>query len=112
VQSKSHTYAFAHFSKRVGERIGPDIDPHHLWSAVSYGVDNQPSELVEFVVRMSRCGRRLWRLNLEQGVFFVIYDHTINCPITVLDPNQCGGRFGEPTIKPQGKRTLNLKELS
>lgn len=103
--------AHRHFCKRVRERIGDSVDPQQLWDACRYGVDHLPNDLLEFVTRTSRTGRRLWRLNLKAGTFFLIYDHEIDCPITVLDPNATDRPFNRNTVKPQGKLTLDLREI-
>lgn len=79
---------FTHFAQRVAERIGDDVDPRHLWEGLRWAIAENRQDLVEFVVRLSRKrGRRLWKFRRpDQRFFFVIYDHDLDCPITVMRP--------------------------
>lgn len=75
-----------HFIQRVHERIGPHVDPHAVWVSIIAGIECR-SDDVQFVGRLGRCGRRLWRFTVDGEPFFVVFDHEKNIPITVLPPH-------------------------
>lgn len=104
-------HGFLHFEKRCAERIGPGVDAKHIWDVMRHEIENGSGEIVQFVARMSRSGRRLWKITIRQGVYFVIYDHELDCPITVLDPHKEGNPFDWSEVRPQGKHTINLRDL-
>lgn len=75
---------YLHFAQRVEERIGTHIKPKILWQVLSKAVQEGDSAIVTFVRRISRTGRRLWRFQIAGEPYFLIYDHELECPITVL----------------------------
>lgn len=93
-----------HFSKRVNERICPTINGDHLWHMLRKAIaTNHPG--VTFIMRISRKGRRLWRFDVNDEPFFLVYDHQLDCPITVMRPT------GE-TKKHNGlEGSVNLEDL-
>lgn len=78
---------YAHFAKRVTERIGDHVEPRPLWFGLIQAIQDNDTTLISFVARINRSGRRLWRFTVEGAPFFVIYDHNLNCPVTVLPPD-------------------------
>lgn len=93
--------AFLHFQQRTHERIGPDVDAYRLWRRLTAWIEND-SDKVQFVARVNKSGRRLWRFTVDGRPFFTIYDHDAKCPITVLLPEGC--------IKPHPD--LNYQEIN
>lgn len=90
---------YQHFSRRVAERMGEDIDARMLWRSLIQIIETETeTEHLQFMARINRDGRRLWRLYLRGKPFFVIYDHSIGCPITVIGPSGLVGRSGKSPI--------------
>lgn len=85
-----------HFSQRVAERAGPDVDAKVLWSVLIERINQpEPTPYLTFIARINKQGRRLWKIEVGDRVFFIVYDHRIDCPITLLPPSgyakrQCG----------------------
>lgn len=95
---------YRHFEKRVHERIGPQVNAGYLWDALIDQINRPvPTPHVTFIVRMSRKGRRLWRFYLDGEARFVIFDHRLGCPITILK--------AERGTRPQGKGQFNLEKF-
>ncbi|MBB95598.1 MAG: hypothetical protein CML68_13535 [Rhodobacteraceae bacterium] len=93
-----------HWKHRVTERIGC-VDPKTLWDAVQWAVANDRDDLAEFVCRVSKTGRRLFRIKVPPGrVFFVLINTDTMTPITVMPP---GFR-----VNRQGKRAMVLRDAS
>lgn len=77
---------YIHFTQRVAERIGDGVDPKLLWDIVIREIERNSSPHLTFIRRLNRKGRRLWRISLKGKFYFIVFDHEINCPITVLPP--------------------------
>jgi hypothetical protein len=90
---------YIHFARRVRERIGPQVRPKELWDYLIDAIQSNDASKVQFMGRVSRKGRRLWRFEVEGDPFYVIYDHSIDCPITILKPVGCVNRHSD-TRKP------------
>lgn len=77
---------YLHFAQWVRERIGDHIKPKVLWLVLTKAVREGDERVVTYVQRISRTGRRLWRFQIAGEPYFLIYDHELECPITVLLP--------------------------
>lgn len=89
-----------HFAQRVAERIGPDYPARMLWDALIWAIENERTDLVSFVSRVSRCGRRLFRFRATDGRFFFVLYHTENKqPITIMPPGFTIGREGKSKME-------------
>jgi len=79
---------FAHFARRVRERIGPHIDAEDLWLRIVIAMEDQRWDLLRFVGRTDRNTlRRIWMIRIgADGVFYVLFDHRRFQPITILLP--------------------------
>lgn len=92
----SHRGAYLHFSKRVHERVGPEEDATAHWWRIIVAVETRNTSVMEFMGRLDRKHRRLWRYHLEgPRPFYVVFDHAATCPITILTqdrPLRCGSR--------------------
>jgi len=88
-----------HFHKRVLERIGPHIDPATLEEGLFWAIENDRADLVEFVARVNRKGRRLFRFRAADGrVFIALLDLRKSRAVTVLTPSGTIKRFGGGAI--------------
>lgn len=92
-----------HFERRVAERLGPQWDAETLWRVLIEEIHRNESKYLTFIARMARNGRRLWRVETSIKTFFVLYDHAIDCPVTVLV---------DGTVRPQGKNEIDLGEYA
>lgn len=91
--------AYLHFQKRVRQRVGDHIDPKELWHGVSRAIENGDNSLCAFVTRINRDGRRLWRITCHGETFFVVYDHNLSCPITIMPPGFTARREGRHSLR-------------
>lgn len=91
-----HAFVYAHFARRVRERVDAEIDPLDHWWRIVVAIDKGDSETLTFLGRLNRRGRRLWRYALPDGrKFLVIFDHDIDAPITIFGDEKiqrCGSR--------------------
>lgn len=89
LSTKSHRQktCFGHFKKRLKERVSDKLDPKLIWDGIISAIDRRDTEYVTFVARTNRQGRRLWRVGTEDVGFFIIFDHKLGCPVTVLPRN-------------------------
>ena len=78
---------FIHFKRRLAERVSEVIDPLVIWDGIISSIEQGDPSLVSFVARTNRNGRRVWRVGVEAVPFFVIFDHELGCPVTVLPPD-------------------------
>ena len=79
------TAAWLHFSARVEERLGGSPPPRLLWDSVVLAVDRGGDDVVQFCRRIDRDrSRRLWRVRLSTRTIFVVFDHGLGVPLTVL----------------------------
>lgn len=80
--------ASLHFKQRVAERIGPDIDADLLARSILHDVQHGIEDRVKYVGRVSRCGRRVFQVNLpERNVFYALVNTVDMACLTVLPPN-------------------------
>ena len=82
--SERRRNCFHHFARRLAERVSRDMDATRLWLEVIEGVNRSDRTNISFVARLNRRGRRLWRVQVSARRFFIVYDHKLNCPVTVL----------------------------
>lgn len=93
---ETHRGAFLHFSRRIRERVGPEEDAVAHWWKIIVAIEAGDTKVMEFMGRLTRTGRRLWRYHLEDmPPTYVVFDHTNHCPVTILTqerPLRCGSR--------------------
>ena len=77
---------YLHFTRRVRERIGDHIPPRALWNVLTKAVQENDEGIVTYVGRLNKRERRLWRFQVSGDTYFLIFDHDLECPITVLLP--------------------------
>lgn len=76
--------ATPHFKFRVAERLG-NIDPDVLAREVVYAIERGLEDRVQFISRVSRCGRRLFRVILPGlSPFYVVLNTKTMACLTVL----------------------------
>ena len=94
----------SHFSQRVRERLWPvfgQIDPIEFFEVVKASILHG-DERLSYVCRISRDGKRLWRIEAPpKGHFYVVARQEDDrvFPITVLLPGMSVGREGKSTLK-------------
>lgn len=92
-----------HFRERVAERIGPDVDADQLAELLFLAIDTGRDDLVQFVTRISKDGRRLFKFRVLDGrVFFALLNTNERTAITVLRPDLPVSRVGKPSLIPEG----------
>ncbi|MEO9633088.1 MAG: hypothetical protein ABJG14_21930 [Sulfitobacter sp.] len=84
---------FSHFSRRLGERVEPSLDAKVIWDGIIDAIERGDTLYVAFIARLNKKGRRLWRVGGGPCAytFFIVYDHALNCPVTVLDTTKVAG---------------------
>lgn len=93
----------SHFNQRVRERLWPtfgEIDPEQLFAALQEYI-NTGHHYLSYVCRISRDGKRLWRIEVPPiGHFYVVVRHADGrvFPMTVLLPGMRVGREGKEAI--------------
>lgn len=99
-QARKKRIEQSHFNKRVRERLWPvfgPIDPMILFQEISeYIASGDPR--MSYVGRISRYGRRLWRLDVPQkGHFYIVVQHDGDrtTPMTILMPGMRYERVGK-----------------
>ncbi len=89
-----------HFAQRVAERIDPDYPAKALWEGLIWAIESERTDLVRFVARVSRCGRRLFRFRVTDGrTFFVLYHTERKQPITIMPPGFVVPREGKSRME-------------
>lgn len=90
----------SHFNQRVRERLWPvfgQVDPMILYQEIiEYLANGHPR--MTYIGRISRYGRRLWRLEMPpSGHCYVVVQHDENrtTPMTVLMPGMRYDRVGK-----------------
>lgn len=74
-----------HWRQRVNERIRT-VDPDVLWRGIEAAIRDDRRDLVQFVGRLNRTGRRLFRFRVPDGrTFTAIIDTVAWVPVTVLE---------------------------
>lgn len=83
------TNCLRHFYGRVRERIGPHIDPQVFARGIIEEMKKgRDSPALLFIARLGGgCARRVWRVTIDGTNHFIIYDHRLNAPVTVLLPS-------------------------
>lgn len=80
--------ARGHFRARVGERLSPNLDGDALFDAIRSAIERGETDVVAFVGRLSRDGRRLFAFKSphDRGLHFAIVDTAGDrpLPITIL----------------------------
>jgi hypothetical protein len=93
-----------HFIERVAERIGPHVDARALARWIVDAIRKDRTDLVEYVSRVSRDGKRVFRFRLRDEVFFVLVDtQNMQC-VTVFRPGFAVGREGRSKIILEGSQ--------
>ena len=90
-----------HFATRVRERIGPDVDADGLARGLLAAIERDRTDLVAFVSRLHRDGRRLFRFRVRDGRwFFAVIDTDRGEAVTVIEPGSgCLTREGRPALQ-------------
>lgn len=84
------TNCLKHFYGRVQSRIGPHVHPKRFADLIieemRRGAD---TPALKFIARLSSRDRvkRVWRASIDGESHFIIYDHTLDAPLTVLLPS-------------------------
>lgn len=80
--------AFTHFERRVAERVGEDVCARTIFDVARECVATGHPAL-KFIQRLGRKPpRRLFSFVLDGEPYFIIYDHKIDCPVTILTKYQ------------------------
>ena len=89
-----------HFRRRVAERVGPDVDPVLLAERIVADIHNG---VAEFIGRISRDGKRLFRVRVTgHGLFYAMVNtRTMSC-ITIMPPGFRPPRQGGGFIELRG----------
>jgi hypothetical protein len=96
--------ATLHFIERVRQRIGPQHDAIAISRTIIEGIRLERPDMAEFVARVSRDGKRIFRFRVpDKGVFYALVDTANMTCVTVLPPGFAVNR--------QGKSRLKLKEI-
>lgn len=91
-----------HFVQRVRERVGPEVDAFDLAARVLGAIRAADTSVAEFVCRVSKDGRRVFKHTLPDGrQFFVLVDTDLMRCITVLPPGF--------EVRPQGRPVKVLR---
>lgn len=93
---------YRHFARRMHERVKPKVKARDAWHLINEAIAAGDDTHVRFRARLSRSGRRLWRVQMGSTVFFAIYDHEAGCPVTVLGPDMRVPREGRAAINLAG----------
>ena len=64
-----------HWRDRVQERIG-NVDPALLAKGIVWAIQNNRTDLVEFMERLSKSGKRLFRFRVPDGRLFCVVVNT------------------------------------
>ena len=77
-----------HWKQRVRERIG-NVDPKVLWDGIVWALENNRTDLVEYVCRVNKNGLRAFRFRTPDERFWVALVNTKDgVPVTVLSGDQ------------------------
>ena len=92
-----HPDVTTHWMQRVRERIGPHVCPFETWAAIRWAIDAGRTDLVEYVGRLNRDGRRVWKFRTPDGRYwFCIVDTEKWRPITVYEDGWLLRQKGKP----------------
>lgn len=87
-----------HFMERFRERVDRDGDPIAFADAVSRSIDAFRTDHVRLFERVSRCGKRIFRVNLRDGRHIYVLIHMgrgRRSFITVLMPGQSYAQYSK-----------------
>jgi hypothetical protein len=94
----------AHFEERVRDRLWPVFGPMDAAILYEQLIEAMPlgNQYLTFVSRVSRCGKRIWRVDIPPiGHLYVLIQHIAGGqarPITILMPGMTIGREGKDPI--------------
>lgn len=90
-----------HFIFRARERLAYDhAQAQELGEGLFWAIDRQREDLVEFIGRVSRDGKRLFRFRAANGRhYYALLDTESRTCVTVLPPGYTAGREGKSYIK-------------
>ena len=93
---------FDHFARRLAERFGLGrSDALTLWRGLAVLLERGDTARLRFVVRVSRCGRRIFVCRLaDKRALFVLFDCAVGLPVTVLTEGM--------TVQAEGKGRVRL----
>jgi hypothetical protein len=92
--------AYAHFARRARERLGAGFNPKSLYMGIIWAIENERSDLVRFVSRVNRTGRRIFEF-VPAGSgesFYVLVDTATMTPLTILSDEMEIGREGRSSF--------------
>ena len=92
--------AYAHFAMRVRERLGKSVNPNILFRGIIWAIENERSDLVRFVSRVDRTGRRIFEF-LPTGSkepYYVVVDTETMTPVTIMSGEMEIYRKGRPSF--------------
>lgn len=88
--------AFIHFAQRLHERIDPEENAIAHWWRIITAVDARNAEVCEFMGRLNRRGRVLFRYHIEHPrPVYIVFCRNDDVPVTILTsdrPLRCGSR--------------------
>jgi hypothetical protein len=89
------THISDHFVERVKERIGEHVDPLELGRLLFDAIDQGRDDYVQFVMRLDRNGRRLFKFRCpKERLFYAILNTKTRAAITVLMPQGMAKSYG------------------
>ena len=93
-----------HFILRAQERLGYDkTQAIELGKGLFWAIDTHHSDLVRFVARVSRDGKRLFRFRAVDGrYYYALLDTENRSCVTIMPPGY--------TVSCEGKGRVHLKE--
>jgi hypothetical protein len=74
-----------HFRQRCLERIGA-VDAEAIGNGILWAIKNERRDLVQFVGRVSRSGKRVFRFRVADGRQFFALVHTENDTVLTVFP--------------------------
>ena len=77
----------SHFAQRARERGIASVDGEVLRNTLRRAVINSNGELIEVVFSVGK-GRKIWRFQVAEGVFYAVINDETNDPITVITQAQ------------------------
>jgi hypothetical protein len=80
----THAAVTRHWCQRVHERIGDHVDPVQLWRGLRWAIEHGRTDLVGYVGRLDRNGRRAWAFRIAGKDFYLVARNGV--PLTVLTP--------------------------
>lgn len=91
---------YHHFKRRVRESIGAHVDADALWRILIEEINaRDQTAYLKFICRINREGLRLWRIEIEGRRYAVLFDHAMDCPVTVFPQRGTVPRIGKPPLR-------------